>query len=118
MSTIARSPGPWTVDKSSFPILVIDTNEMVVAEFHTDGEAQGEAAIANEQQTIADATASGALPDLLEALQTAAAALDVARTGCACSVAHRASGHHIDCYVPTVKEAIDKVTAAIAKATS
>lgn len=50
---------------------------------------------------------------LATALRNAREALDVARTGCACSVAERASGHHVDCYVPQIKEAIEVADIAL-----
>src|SRR5258708_40050354 len=58
------------------------------------------------------------VPKLKDALRDAREALDVARTGCACSVAERASGHHIDCFVPQIKEAIGTADAALAEVTS
>ena len=50
---------------------------------------------------------------LATSLRNAREALDMARTGCSCSVAERASGHHVDCYVPQVREAIELADAAL-----
>lgn len=55
----------------------------------------------------------GSIEHLVLALRTARDALDVARTGCACSVAERDSGHHVDCYVPQIKEALEVVDDAL-----
>lgn len=58
----------------------------------------------------------GAAEELATHLAAACEALDLARTGCGCSVAERASGHHIDCYVPQIKETLEAARTAIAKA--
>lgn len=76
-AVITLSPTPWTVDKTSFPITIIDANGFIVGEFHCADDLDGEAAIANESQTIRDAVLAGTAPDLLAALSELVATKDL-----------------------------------------
>lgn len=101
----AHTPGPWTA--SCF--LVTAGHDRIT---HCGGN------LPNNRSHEAEANARliAAAPEMADALSIACIAMDLARIGCHCSVAERASGHHVDCYVPEIKEAIEAARGVLAKA--
>jgi hypothetical protein len=64
------TPGPWTAKTEKFPVDIVTREGFVVASCDIDPALDGDAAIQNQLETIADAKVMAAAPNLAEALRT------------------------------------------------